>query len=62
MAGRHNLGEHAGHGLKARLRRVLRRGGLDARVEEIHERGRTWKQEMYRLGEHVTVDASPFFP
>lgn len=60
--GRHNLGEHSGQGLKSWLRRVLRRRGLDPQVEEIHERGGNWKQEMYRLGERVTLDASPFFP
>jgi hypothetical protein len=61
-AGRRNLGEHHGRGLKARLRRALGRGGLDPKVQEVHRHGRTWKQEMYGRGEHVTVDALPFFP
>ena len=61
-AGRHNLGEDTGRGPKAWLRRIFRRDGLDPKVEAIHQRGRTWKQEMYRLGERVTIDATPFFP
>jgi hypothetical protein len=28
----------------------------------MHRRGSNWKQDWYRLGDRVTVDASPFFP
>ena len=61
-AGRPNLGEHSGRGLKARIRVALRRPALDPKVREVHRRGHNWKQEWYRLGERVRVDVRPFFP
>jgi glycosyltransferase involved in cell wall biosynthesis len=60
--GRPNLNEMAGYrrGLVGSLRRLVRRTALDPKVTELHRRGRTWKQDKYRRGPRMTVDASPF--
>jgi hypothetical protein len=62
--GRRSLGDQAGaaRGFRARLRRAVGRGGVDPKLQEMHRRGSNWKQDWYRLGDRVTVDASPFFP
>jgi glycosyltransferase involved in cell wall biosynthesis len=56
-AGRRSLGDSLRRedGLRGRLRRLVRRSDVDPS-------GVNWKQEWYRLGERVTVDAKPFFP
>lgn len=41
-------------------RRLRYRRFMDPRIARYQERGRNWKQEWYRRGEYVTVDASPF--
>lgn len=55
-AGRRSLGDRSRHeaGLRGRLRRFARRSG--------DSKDSNWKQEWYRRGDRVTVDASPFFP
>jgi hypothetical protein len=61
-AGRLNLNE-AGtyrHGFAGRLRRLVRPPGIDPRVRALHEQGMNWKQDNYRRGPRVSVDATPF--
>jgi hypothetical protein len=41
-------------------RRLLRRPAGDPKLVAMGARGSSWKQEKYRRGELVTVDASPF--
>ena len=62
--GRANLNEEGTYrrGLAGRLRRVVRRPGLDPRVREARREGRNWKQDKYRRGPRVEVDALPFAP
>lgn len=60
--GRKNLNETGGYrrGLVGRARRLVRQPAIDDRVRELHRRGDTWKQDKYRRGDRVTVDAAPF--
>jgi Glycosyl transferase family 2 len=63
---RHNLGELGAYrrgalGTAERVvRRVARRPAGDPRQVAMRRAGSGWKQEKYRRGEVVTVDASPF--
>ena len=63
---RHNLGELGAYrrgalGTAERVvRRVARRPSGDPRQVAMRVAGSGWKQEKYRRGEIVTVDASPF--
>lgn len=61
-AGRLNLNEQGAYrrGLAGSLRRMVRRPSIDPRVRELHGRGTTWKQDKYRRGPRVAVDATPF--
>jgi hypothetical protein len=61
-AGRLNLNEQGSYrrGAAATLRRLVRRPRIDPRVLELHERGTNWKQDKYRRGPRVSVDATPF--
>lgn len=64
---RHNLGELGAYrrgplGTAERaVRRVARRPAGDPRQVAMRESGSGWKQEKYRRGDLVSVDASPFF-
>lgn len=60
--GRLNLNEQGTYrrGLAGRLRRLVRRPHIDPRVRDLHERGTNWKQDKYRRGPRVSVDATPF--
>jgi hypothetical protein len=42
------------------VRRVARRPAGDPRQVAMRQTGSGWKQEKYRRGELVTLDASPF--
>jgi hypothetical protein len=63
---RGNLGELGTYrrgplgGAERVLRRVLKRPAGDPRQVAMRARGSSWKDEKYRRGELVTVDASPF--
>jgi glycosyltransferase involved in cell wall biosynthesis len=43
-------------------RRIRYRRHMDPRIKDYQQQGRNWKQQWYRRGERVTVDASPFLP
>ena len=60
--GRPNLSETGGYrrGVVGRARRLVRRPARDPKLAEIQRRGRNWKQDKYRRGPRVTVDAAPF--
>ena len=64
---RHNLGELGTYRRGALgtaeqvVRRVARRPAGDPKQVAMRASGTAWKQEKYRRGEVVTVDASPFF-
>lgn len=60
--GRPNLNEGGTYrrGLAGRLRRIVRRPSLDPRVREARREGRNWKQDKYRRGPRIEVDATPF--
>jgi len=60
--GRANLNEEGTYrrDLAGRLRRIVRRPSLDPRVRDARREGRNWKQDKYRRGPRVEVDASPF--
>ncbi len=60
--GRPSLGETGTfrRGVRGLPRRLRYRRYMDPRIIEYHKQGRNWKQEWYRRGERVTVDASPF--
>jgi len=62
--GRPNLNEEGAYrrGLSGRLRRIVRRPSLDPRVRAARREGRNWKQDKYRRGPRVDVDATPFAP
>jgi hypothetical protein len=62
--GRPNLNEEGAYrrGLSGRLRRIVRKPSLDPRVGEARREGRNWKQDKYRRGPRVEVDATPFAP
>ena len=62
--GRANLNEEGTYrrSLTGRLRMIVRRPSLDPRVREARREGRNWKQDKYRRGPRVEVDASPFAP
>lgn len=66
-AWRHNLGELGAYrrgalGTAERVvRTVVRRPAGDPRQVAMRRAGSGWKQEKYRRGDVVTVDASPFF-
>jgi hypothetical protein len=62
--GRLSLAEEAAfrRGLGGRVTRLVRRRGMDPRMRRLQAQGRNWKQEWYRRGARVAVDASPFFP
>jgi hypothetical protein len=47
-------------GIQGVPRRLRFRRFLDPRVSEYRKRGSNWKQEWYRIGERVGVDARPF--
>jgi hypothetical protein len=47
-------------GLRGQLRRLRYRRHMDPRLREYRKAGRNWKQEWYRRGERVTVDAAAF--
>jgi glycosyltransferase involved in cell wall biosynthesis len=63
---RHNLGELGAYRRGALgtaeqvVRRVARRPAGDPKQVAMRVSGTAWKQEKYRRGELVTVDASPF--
>jgi hypothetical protein len=63
---RHNLGELGTYrrdalGTVVRLaRRVVHRPAGDPRLVAMRARGSAWKEEKYRRGDAVMVDASPF--
>jgi hypothetical protein len=61
-SGRLNLNEEGTYrrDFAGRLRRLVRRPHIDSRVRELHERGTNWKQDKYRRGPRVSVDATPF--
>lgn len=61
-AGRLNLNERGNYhrGVAGRLRRLVRAPSIDPRVRQLHERGTTWKQDKYRRGPRISVDATPF--
>jgi len=48
-------------GILGVTRRLRYRRVMDPRISEYQAQGRNWKQEWYRLGERVSVNASPFF-
>jgi hypothetical protein len=48
-------------GIRGIPQRLRFRRFMDPRIKEYKRQGRNWKQEWYRRGERVTVDASPFF-
>jgi hypothetical protein len=60
--GRRNLSEDGVYrrGLAGTLRRLVRSHRIDPRIEELHRRGTNWKQDRYRRGGRVSVDAAPF--
>ena len=62
--GRPNLNEEGAYrrDLSGRLRRIVQRPSLDRRVREARREGRNWKQDKYRRGSRVDVDAKPFAP
>lgn len=62
-AGRLNLNEQGTYrrGLAGSLWRLVRSPEIDPRVRHLHERGTNWKQDKYRRGPRVSVDARPFF-
>jgi hypothetical protein len=47
-------------GIAGLPRRLRFRRFMDPRIREYRKQGRNWKQEWYRGGERVSVDASPF--
>jgi glycosyltransferase involved in cell wall biosynthesis len=47
-------------GLRGRLRKRRYLRHVDPRIREYNRVGRNWKDEWYRRGPRVTVDASPF--
>jgi hypothetical protein len=61
-AGRLNLNEAGTYrrGLAGRLRRLVRRPPIDPHVHALHQRGTNWKQDKYRRGPRVSLDAAPF--
>jgi hypothetical protein len=60
--GRPNLNETGRYrrGLAGRARRLVRRPARDPKLAELQRSGRSWKQDKYRRGPRVTVDAAPF--
>jgi hypothetical protein len=62
--GRLSMWETGGfrRGIRGLPQRLRFRRFMDPRIREYRSQGRNWKQEWYRRGERVTVDASPFFP
>jgi glycosyltransferase involved in cell wall biosynthesis len=61
--GRLSLAEQASfrRGVGERVARLVRRRSVDRRMQRLQSEGRNWKQEWYRRGERVEVDATPFF-
>lgn len=59
-SGRLSLAEHGVYhqGFRRHLGRLRRR--VSPRMRALHDQGSNWKQEWYRRGPRVTVDASPF--
>jgi hypothetical protein len=41
---------------------MVRRPSLDPHVRAARREGRNWKQDKYRRGPRVDVDATPFAP
>ncbi len=62
--GRPNLNELGEYrrGLVGRIRRVVRRPTIDPKVSALRGVGRGWKEDKYRRGPRVTLDATSFFP
>jgi hypothetical protein len=58
--GRLSLAEHGVYhqGVRRHLDRLRRR--VSPRMRALHDQGSNWKQEWYRRGPRVSVDASPF--
>ena len=44
-----------------RLKRFVRRTRPAPHILELARQGKNWKQEWYARGDHVTIDAAPFF-
>ena len=62
-AGRRSLGDPSAQRRNVMdwVRNALRRGE-DSTGRETEQHGANWKQNWYRHGDHVTLDASSFFP
>jgi hypothetical protein len=61
--GRTNLDESRAfdRGLMGSVKRLIRRPQPPSKIRELERQGKNWKREWYARGEHVTVDATPFF-